>query len=115
MAEAGRITGLGSEISSKIILGLQPAYAKKAGLKPMKFVASAGQMADLSKDDPIIVRFSRSDHNTVVGPLPVARFPGRRAGKWTHYPLRVASVHGRGKGALRSSLTYNRGKALSLL
>ncbi len=72
IAEAGRIIGLGSEISSKIILGLPPAHAKKAGQKPMKFVASAGQMADLSEDDLIIVRFSRSDDSTVVGPLPVA-------------------------------------------
>ena len=89
IAEAGRITGLGSEISSKIISGLQPAYAKKAG-QPMKFVASAGQMADLSEDDLIIVRFSRSDHSTVVGPLLVASLPGRRAGKWTRQrPLRL--------------------------
>jgi hypothetical protein len=72
IAEAGRITGLGSEISSKVISGLPPAYAKKAGEKPMKIVASAGQMADLSEDDLIIVRFSRSDHSTVAGPLPVA-------------------------------------------
>ena len=72
IAGAGRITGLGSEISSKISSGLQPDYAKKAGPKPMKFVASAGQMADLSEDDLITVRFSRSDHSTVVGPVPVA-------------------------------------------
>jgi hypothetical protein len=72
IAKVGRITGLGSKISSKIISGLQPAYAKKAGQKPMKFDASAGQMADLSEDDLIIVRFSRSDHSTVVGPLLVA-------------------------------------------
>jgi hypothetical protein len=38
----------------------------------MKFVTSGGQMADLSEDDLIIVRFSRFDHSTVVGPLPVA-------------------------------------------
>ncbi len=36
IAEAGRITGLGSEISSKIISGLQPAYAQKTCQKPMK-------------------------------------------------------------------------------
>jgi hypothetical protein len=35
---------------------------KEGRLKPMKSVASAGQMADLSEDDLIIVRFSRSDH-----------------------------------------------------
>jgi hypothetical protein len=29
-------------------------------------------MAELSEDDLIIVRFSRFDHSTVVGPLPVA-------------------------------------------
>ncbi len=44
IAEAGRITRLGSEISSKIASGLQPDHAKKAGLKPMKFVAPGGQM-----------------------------------------------------------------------
>ena len=71
IAEAGRITRLGSETSSKIAPGLQPAYAKKASLKPMKFVASAGHMADLSEDDLIIV-FSRSDHSTVVRPPLVA-------------------------------------------
>jgi hypothetical protein len=80
IAGAGRITGLGPEISSKIISGLQPHYAKKAGLKPMKFVASAGRMADLSEDDLIIVRFSRFDHSTAVGPLPVA--PLSRAQGW---------------------------------
>ena len=37
----------------------------------MKFVASAGQLADLSEDDLIIVRFT-SDHSTVMGSLPVA-------------------------------------------
>jgi hypothetical protein len=72
IAEAGRITRPGPEISSKITSGLQPDYAKKAGLKPMKFVASDGQIADLSEDDLIIVRFSRFDQRTVVGPLPVA-------------------------------------------
>ena len=71
IAGAGRITGLGSEISRKIISGLPPAYARKAGQEPMKFVGSAGQVADLSEDDLIIVRFSRSYHSTVVGP-PVA-------------------------------------------
>ena len=38
----------------------------------MKFVASGGQMADLSEADLIIVRFSRFDHSILVGPLPVA-------------------------------------------
>jgi hypothetical protein len=38
----------------------------------MKFVASAGQMADLSEDDLIIVRFSCASDSTMVGPLPVA-------------------------------------------
>ncbi len=56
IAEAGRITRLGSEISSKITSGLQPDYAKKAGLKPMKFVAS-GQMAGAER--------GRSDHRPV--------------------------------------------------
>jgi hypothetical protein len=72
IAEAGRITGLGSEINSKIVFGLQPAHAKATGEKPMKFVALAGQMAGLSEDDLIIVRFSRFDHSTMTGPLPVA-------------------------------------------
>ena len=67
IAGAGRITRLGSEISSKITSGLQPDYAKKAGLKPMKFVASGGQMAELSEDDLIIVRFSRFNHSTRGG------------------------------------------------
>ncbi len=64
-AEAGRITRLGSEISSKIASGLQPDYAKKAGLKPMKFVASSSQLADLSEDDLIIPERGRSDHRPV--------------------------------------------------
>ena len=72
IAEAGRVTGRGPEISSKIISGLPPADAKKAGQKPMKCVAPAGQMAKLSEDDLIIVRFSRSDHSIAAGPLPVA-------------------------------------------
>jgi hypothetical protein len=71
IAEAGRITGLGSEIDGKIIFGLQSAYARTAGQNPMIFVASAGQMAGLSEDDLIIVQFSRSDHGTVAGPRPV--------------------------------------------
>jgi hypothetical protein len=29
-------------------------------------------MAELSEDDLLIARFSRLDHSTVVGPLPVA-------------------------------------------
>jgi len=37
----------------------------------MEFLASAGQMAGLSEDDLIIVRFSRLDHSTAAGPLPV--------------------------------------------
>ena len=72
IAEAGQITGLGPEVSGKIIFGLQSAYARQTGQKPMRFVASASQMADLSDDDLIIVRFSRTDHRTVAGPLPVA-------------------------------------------
>ena len=72
IAGAGRITGLGSEINSKIVFGLQPAYAKAAGQQPMRFVAPASQMAGLSEDDLVIVRFSRPGHITVAGPLPVA-------------------------------------------
>ena len=41
LAEAGRITGLRPEIGGKIIFGLQSAYAKRAGQKPMRFVAPA--------------------------------------------------------------------------
>jgi hypothetical protein len=77
IAGAGRITGLGSGISSKIILGLPPAHAKKAGQKPMNFVASAGQMADLGEDDLITVRFSRSDHSIRGGAVAgCLAFPG---------------------------------------
>jgi hypothetical protein len=72
LAEAGRITGLGPEISGKITFGLQSAYARATGEKPTTFVASAGQMADLSDDDLIIVRFSRTDYSTMAEPLPVA-------------------------------------------
>jgi hypothetical protein len=44
LAEAGRIIGLGPEIGGKIIFGLQSAYAKQAGQKPMRFVAPASQL-----------------------------------------------------------------------
>ena len=44
LAEAGRITGLGPEIDGKIIFGLQSAYAKRAGQKPMRCVAPASQL-----------------------------------------------------------------------
>ena len=71
-AEAGRITGLGPEIDGKIIFGLQSAYAKQTGQKPMRFVASASQLTDLGDHDLVIVRFSRTDHRTMAEPLPVA-------------------------------------------
>ena len=71
LAEAGRITGLGPEISGKITFGLQSAYARLSGQEPTRFVASASQMADLSVDDLVVVRFSRIDNGTVSGPLPV--------------------------------------------
>ena len=71
-AEAGRITGLGPEIDGRIIFGLQSAYAKLAGQKPMRFVAPASQLADLDDDDLVIVRFSRADHRIMAEPLPVA-------------------------------------------
>ena len=72
LAEAGRITGLGPEIGGKIIFGLQSAYAKRAGQEPMRFVAPASQLTDLGVDDLVIVRFSRTDHSTMTGPLPTA-------------------------------------------
>ncbi len=71
LAEAGRITGLGPEISGKITFGLQPAYAKLSGHEPMRVVASASQMADLSDEDLVVVRFSGIDNGTVSGPMPV--------------------------------------------
>ena len=72
LAEAGRITGLGPEIGGKIVFGLQSAYAKRVGQKPMRFVALASQLTDLDDDDLVIVRFSRTDHPTIAEPLPVA-------------------------------------------
>ena len=71
LAEAGRITELGPEISGKITFGLQSAYARLSGQEPTRFVASASQMADLSDEDLVVVRFSRLDNGTVSGPLPV--------------------------------------------
>ena len=71
LAEAGRITGLGPEIGGKIGFGLQSAYAKRVGQQPMRFVAPSSQLADLDDDDLVIVRFSRTDHRTMAGPLPV--------------------------------------------
>ncbi len=72
VAEAGRITGLGPEIGGRIIFGLQSAYGKRAGQKPMRFVAPASQLTDLDDDDLVIVRFSRTDHRTLADPLPAA-------------------------------------------
>ena len=60
-AEAGQITGLGPEIDGKIIFGLQSAYAKRIGQKPMRCVAPASQLTDLDDHDLVIVRFSRTD------------------------------------------------------
>ncbi len=72
LAEAGRITGLGPEIDGQIIFGLQSAHAKRAGQKPIRYVASASQLTDLDDDDLVIVRFSGTDHRTMADPLPVA-------------------------------------------
>ena len=72
LAEAGRITEFGPKIGGEIIFGLQSAYAKRAGQKPMRFVASASQLTDLGDHDLVIVRFSRLDHSTMAEPLPVA-------------------------------------------
>ena len=71
LAEAGRITGLGPEISGEITFGWQSAYGKLTGEEPTRFVASASQMADLSDEDLIVVQFSHIDNGTVSGPLPV--------------------------------------------
>ena len=72
LAEAGRITGLGPEIDGKIFFGLQSAYAKRVGQKPMRCVAPASQLTDLDDDDLVIVRFSCTDRRTMAEPLPVA-------------------------------------------
>ena len=72
IAEAGRITGPVTETNSKIVFGVQSAYAKAVGQRPIRFVASDTQMAGLSEGDLIIVRFSRPGHIAVAGPLPVA-------------------------------------------
>ncbi len=72
LAEAGRITGLGPEIDGKMFFGLQSAYAKRVGQKPMRCVASASQLTDLDDDDLVIVRFSRTDRRTMAEPLQVA-------------------------------------------
>ena len=71
LAEAGRITGLGPEISGQVAFGLQSAHGRLTGRKPTIFVASATQMTDLSDDDLVVVQFSRIDHSTTSGPLPV--------------------------------------------
>ena len=71
LAEAGRITGIGPEMNGEITFGLQPNYAKYAGQQPMRFVAPASQLNELSDDDLIIVRFSSTDHLTMAEPLPV--------------------------------------------
>ena len=71
LAEAGRITGLGPEIKGKITFGLQSAYAELTGQEPMRFVASASQLAGLGDEDLIVVRFSRIDGGAVSEPLPV--------------------------------------------
>ena len=72
LAEAGRITGLGPEIGGKITFGLQSSYAKRAGREPIRFVATASQLTGLDDHDLVIVRFSRADHRTTAGPLPVS-------------------------------------------
>ena len=72
LAEAGRITGLGPEIDGKMFFGLQSAYAKRVGQKPMRCVALASQLTDLDDDDLVIVRFSRTDRRTMAEPLQVA-------------------------------------------
>ena len=71
LAEAGRITGLGPEISGKITFGLQSAYAELTGQEPTKFVASVSQVAGLGDEDLVVVRFNRTDKGTDPGPLPV--------------------------------------------
>jgi hypothetical protein len=71
LAEAGRITGPITENSGEIIFGLQPSGTELSGQKPIRFIAPASQMADLSDGDLIIVRFSRTDRSTVAGPVPV--------------------------------------------
>jgi hypothetical protein len=71
LAAAGHITRLSLEIISKIIFGLQSAYARLTGQQPARFVASVSQLANLNDDDLVVVRFSGIDQSTVSGPLPV--------------------------------------------
>jgi len=71
LAEAGRITGLGPEISGKVAFGLQSAYGRMTGEKPTIFIASASQLEDLSDNDLVVVQFSRIDDGTAAEPLPV--------------------------------------------
>ncbi|HTT50354.1 MAG TPA: hypothetical protein VMH35_02980 [Streptosporangiaceae bacterium] len=71
LAEAGRITELGPEISGKIAFGLQSSYGRATGGQPTRFVASASQLTDLGDDDLVVVQFSRTDLSTGAGPLPV--------------------------------------------
>ncbi len=72
VAEAGRITGPVTEINGKMVFSLQAASAKLTGQKPMRFAASASQLAGLSDGDLIVVRFNRADYDIVTSPLPVA-------------------------------------------
>jgi len=72
LAEAGRVTGPVTEISDTIVFGLQSAYARMTGQKPMTFAASADKMAGLGEHDLIVVRFRRADFNAAAGPVPVA-------------------------------------------
>jgi hypothetical protein len=71
LAEAGRITGRSPEIQGKVTFGLQSAYAELTGRQPIRFVASASQMADVSDEDLIVVRFSQTGNRSISGPLPV--------------------------------------------
>ena len=71
LAEPGRITGLGPEIGGKIISACSLLTQSGLARSRSRFAAPASQLTDLDDDDLVIVRFSRTDHSTMAGPLPV--------------------------------------------
>jgi hypothetical protein len=62
IAEAGHITGLGSEISSKIISGLPPGYAKLVTQR--RLAPEADEICRVGRSDGGPER-GRSDHRPV--------------------------------------------------
>ena len=78
LAEVGRKTGLGPEISGKIAFGLQSAYGTLTGEKPTKFVVPARQMADLSDDIWLSPGSAALITALFQSRFRLPRFPGRR-------------------------------------